>query len=399
MANKGPEIIEETAYAGLAELGEASSPFESFKNLGSSVLDLLFIAVIGLPFAMLRAGLVLDVYILLIVPAGIMAFLSMLTTPLLRLFWQAEEYAPQWLRAIYDFIALLTVGLPYALFWFWEGKIIGSGLILIGSLSLTNAAAGIAFLITTVVGASFIYTIIGRFMPIMGGGVLTTFEKVMRAIDLTFSIWVSYILNVGMYYFIMPSAIAAVAPVSGFLLSIISIDSFKNAVPKTGNTRLRVPITWNIVALLIGLSALAGTYFWVYMVAAVAIYLFMLYVISGNVMWAWYALIAMPMSVPTAYYLGYLTGWLIKLGAPVTVMISMALPSAFLFTMFIVIIFISLLIVYYGLKIGGLWGGIAAGVLAFILFMVFIAVLNAVAGTIDLAAELSQAINYLVSPA
>lgn len=387
-------------YATLAQLSEATSPFESFKNMGRSVVSLFTIAIVGLPFAVGTAGLVLDIYILLLVPAGVMAFASSLTTPLLRLFWRAEEGAQPFLRAVYDYVALLTAGLPYAEMWFWEGKILGAGLMLLSGLSLSSVVYGVAFLVTTMVGASVIYSLIARFMPLVGGGALTVFERVMRTIDFTFSIWVSYAFNITVYLILFgKNALAGVYPVMGFLLSLLSLDAFKSAVPKIGGERIRVPVTWNIVALLIGLSALMGTDFWVYAVAMVVIYLFMLYVISGDPVWAWYAIVAMPMSVPTAYYLGYITKLLLPLSLPVASLIVGAVPLAFVISVLIVLIIMTALLVFFGFSVGGFVGGFVAIFIGIVMFVLMLSVLGAILGAIDLVKEVPNAVNYLVSPA
>jgi len=228
------------------------------------------------------------------------------------------------MRPVYDIFALLTVGLPYSLAWFWEGKILATGLSLLGHI--TNAyflGTAIAYYATAFAFAGFIYTLIGSYRT---KGIFAGFTNVVYAFTFVFSMYAGFILAdiIFFIWMLLPSNIFSfLAPIlsfvklsqfwmtagalGGFILSLLTVDSFRRVVP---NIR-RVPVTWNIMALIIGATGFIGTDFFIYMIVAMAIYMMMLYLISGDGTWLWYTVIAVPSAPAIAYYLGFLTKLLI----------------------------------------------------------------------------------------
>jgi hypothetical protein len=256
---------------------------------------------------------------------------------------------------VYDLFALLTVGLPYSLAWFWEGKILATGLSLLGYL--TNAyylGMAIAYYATAFAFAGFIYTLIGSYRS---KGIFGGFTNVVYAFSFIFSIYMGFIFADIIFYLwtwlsklpvslMVPPVVTAlqfwntVGALGGFILSLLTVDAFRRVVP---NIR-RVPVTWNIMALLIGATAFMGTYFYIYVIIALVIYMMMLYLISGDGTWLWYTVIAVPSAPAIAYYLGFLTKLLIQYTNATTV--ALLLVSAMSFVMmaifFVIVVFIAI---------------------------------------------------------
>jgi hypothetical protein len=258
------------------------------------------------------------------------------------------------MRPVYDIFALLTVGLPYSLAWFWEGKILATGLSLLGHI--TNAyflGAAIAYYATAFAFAGFIYTLIGSFRT---KGIFAGFTNVVYAFSFVFSMYMGFILADIIFFIWMSisnivSFVASIlsfvkfiqfwntaGALGGFILSLLTIDSFRRVVP---NIR-RVPVTWNIMALIIGATGFIGTGFYIYMIVALAIFMMMLYLISGDGTWLWYTVIAVPSAPAIAYYLGYLTKFLIDYTQAFTVAIilltALTIVMLIIFAVIVVII-------------------------------------------------------------
>ncbi len=301
------------------------SPYDAFLNYGQAVIALIMLTVLGNAFAFFEGGLIVAETALLIVPSFFLALLSITTGPFIKPFANAVARTKNFImRPIYDIFALLTVGLPYSLAWFWEGKILATGLSMLGHI--TNAyflGTAIAYYATAFAFAGFIYTLIGSYRT---KGIFAGFTNVVYAFSFVFSMYAGFILAdiIFFIWMLLPSNIFSfLAPIlsfvklsqfwmtagalGGFILSLLTVDSFRRVVP---NIR-RVPVTWNIMALIIGATGFIGTDFFIYMIVAMAIYMMMLYLISGDGTWLWYTVIAVPSAPAIAYYLGFLTKLLI----------------------------------------------------------------------------------------
>jgi hypothetical protein len=311
------------------------SPYDAFLNYGQAVIALIMLTVLGNAFAFFEGGLIVAETALLIVPSFFLALLSMTTGPFVKPFANAVARTKNFImRPIYDIFALLTVGLPYSLAWFWEGKILATGLSMLGHI--TNAyflGTAIAYYATAFAFAGFIYTLIGSYRT---KGIFAGFTNVVYAFSFVFSMYAGFILAdiIFFIWMLLPSNIFSfLAPIlsfvklsqfwmtagalGGFILSLLTVDSFRRVVP---NIR-RVPVTWNIMALIIGATGFIGTDFFIYMIVAMAIYMMMLYLISGDGTWLWYTVIAVPSAPAIAYYLGFLTKLLIDYTQAFTVAI------------------------------------------------------------------------------
>jgi len=311
------------------------SPYDAFLNYGQAVIALIMLTVLGNAFAFFEGGLIVAETALLIVPSFFLALLSITTGPFIKPFASAVARTKNFImRPIYDIFALLTVGLPYSLAWFWEGKILATGLSLLGHI--TNAyflGTAIAYYATAFAFAGFIYTLIGSYRT---KGIFAGFTNVVYAFSFVFSMYAGFILAdiIFFIWMLLPSNIFSfLAPIlsfvklsqfwmtagalGGFILSLLTVDSFRRVVP---NIR-RVPVTWNIMSLIIGATGFIGTDFFIYMIVAMAIYMMMLYLISGDGTWLWYTVIAVPSAPAIAYYLGFLTKLLIDYTQAFTVAI------------------------------------------------------------------------------
>jgi len=299
------------------------SPYDAFLNYGQAVIALIMLTILGNAFAFFEGGLIVAETALLIAPSFFLALLSITTGPFIKPFANAVARTKNFImRPVYDIFALLTVGLPYSLAWFWEGKILATGLSLLGYL--TNAyylGMAIAYYATAFAFAGFIYTLVGSYR---NKGIFGGFTNVVYAFSFIFSIYMGFILADIIFFLwtwlsklpvslVLPPVVTAIqfwysaGALGGFILSLLTIDSFRRVVP---NVR-RVPVTWNIMALIIGATGFIGTDFYIYVIVALAIYMMMLYLISGDGTWLWYTVIAVPSAPAIAYYLGFLTKLLI----------------------------------------------------------------------------------------
>ncbi len=332
------------------------SPYDAFLNYGQAVIALIMLTVLGNAFAFFEGGLIVAETALLIVPSFFLALLSITTGPFIKPFANAVARTKNFImRPIYDIFALLTVGLPYSLAWFWEGKILATGLSMLGHI--TNAyflGTAIAYYATAFAFAGFIYTLIGSYRT---KGIFAGFTNVVYAFSFVFSMYAGFILAdiIFFIWMLLPSNIFSfLAPIlsfvklsqfwmtagalGGFILSLLTVDSFRRVVP---NIR-RVPVTWNIMALIIGATGFIGTDFFIYMIVAMAIYMMMLYLISGDGTWLWYTVIAVPSAPAIAYYLGFLTKLLIDYTQAFTVAIilltALTIVMLIIFAVIVVII-------------------------------------------------------------
>jgi len=392
------------------------SPYDAFLNYGQAVIALIMLTVLGNAFAFFQGGLIVAETALLIAPSFFLALLSMATGPFIKPFANAVARTKNFImRPVYDIFALLTVGLPYSLAWFWEGKILATGLSLLGYL--TNAyylGMAIAYYATAFAFAGFIYTLIGSYR---NKGIFGGFTNVVYAFSFIFSIYMWFILADIIFFLwtwlsklpvslVLPPVVTAIqfwysaGALGGFILSLLTIDSFRRVVP---NIR-KVPVTWNIMALIIGATGFIGTDFYIYVIVALAIFMMMLYLISGDGTWLWYTVIAVPSAPAIAYYLGYLTKLLIQYTNATTVaLILISAMSVVMLAIFVVIVvIIAIPAIATTVSTGPL--GAIAGIVA--LSMAIVGLIIGIAGFISTVISyiqvwvyLSKAYSILIAPA
>jgi hypothetical protein len=408
------------------------SPFDAFINYGQAIVALVMFTVLGNAFAFFEGGLVVAEVALLIAPSFILALLSIVTTPFIKPFANAIarsgttvvvpvgrrkitiRSANYIMRPVYDLLALLTVGLPFSLAWFWEGKILATGLSMLGYLSNGYyLGMAIAYYATAFVITGFLYTITATYV---NKGLLGGFTQVIRAFSLVFSMYLGFIIADIIFFvwawlsqlpisLLLPPIISiisfwqAAGALGGFILSLLTIDSFRRVVP---NIR-RVPITWNIMALLIGATAFMGTYFFVYTIVALAIYMMMLYLISGDGTWLWYAVIVIPSSPAIAYYLGFITMLLLHYTSAAFVAMTLltAMPFVMLAIFIVIIVIIVLPFVAEAFAAGGFVAAIIIAIIVAIISSILAlgAIISTVVSYIQAWLYLGQAYSILIAPA
>jgi hypothetical protein len=214
------------------------------------------------------------------------------------------------------------------------------------------------------------------------------------------SIWlgalVAYIAIANMTGANFVNVLKGIGALGGFILGITSLPIFRKAVPS-----LRyIPLSWNVVIMIIGLSGLAGTGFYVYAIVAVTIYLAMLYVVSRDTSWLWYMLVAVPASPAVAYYLGYVTKLLLAFDG---YLIGQAIAYFVTFAFFIIGLLalgvFDVYIIWNGLKTGSLVITAITVILALFVFVLGVGMLGAIANAISFATFTGEAYKYLIAPA
>jgi hypothetical protein len=143
------------AYASLSAMSQFVSPLSAFSNFGSVVFNLFMLTLMGSVIAPWVGGMIIAIYALLIEPTFIMALVATATAPLLSPASYAVLRANPIVRPIYDFILLLTIGLPYALMWFWEGKVVGISAILLTTVPIGDVGWALVFFLITFFVAGF----------------------------------------------------------------------------------------------------------------------------------------------------------------------------------------------------------------------------------------------------
>ena len=391
----------------LSSISSFASPYEPFINYVKSLAGLLLIATVGSALAFFNGSLLIAALALLIEPLFAMSLLSMLTRPLITPFINAEKKTKNIiLRPFYDYVALLTVGLPYALAWYWEGKILGIGLLLLSNINVNYLGYAIAYLALAFALAGGVMTLIGR-ASTRGLGALGT---VLKSLSFVLSIYIGALIASLIFVWMYGIApFPTIGNVAGFILSILTLREMNKLVPTHG----KVPATWSIIALIIGASALMGFYgIFIAVMVALVIYFAMLYIISGDAMWLWYTVVAVPSAPVVAYYLGYVTKFLLDngglfVGNIIAVSLETSLFIIYLIALIIMVIILIALIIILFFDILLLFILILFGIAILIVFIITLIVFMAMAimtiyglmAMINLPGAISAAYNYLVYPA
>jgi hypothetical protein len=385
------------AYASLSAMSKFVSPLSAFSNFGSVVFNLFMLTLMGSVIAPWVGGMIIAIYALLIEPAFIMALVATVTAPLLSPASYAVFRANPIVRPIYDFILLLTIGLPYALMWFWEGKVVGVSAILLTTVPIGDVGWALVFFLITFFVAGFFMSHTLRYIR---SATVVREMSLVSEFATAMSIWlgalVAYIAIAVMTGANFPSVLKGIGALGGFILGITSLPIFRKAVPS-----LRyIPLSWNVVIMIIGLSGLAGTGFYVYAIVAVTIYLAMLYMVSRDASWLWYMLVAVPASPAVAYYLGYITKLLLAFdGYLIGQAIAYFVTFAFVIIGILALVVFDVYIIWSGLKTGSLVIMFITIILAIFIFVMGIGLLSAIVNAISFASYTSQAYKYLIAPA
>ena len=385
------------AYASLSAMSKFVSPLSAFSNFGSVVFNLFMLTLMGSVIAPWVGGMIIAIYALLIEPTFIMALVATVTAPLLSPASYAVLRANPIVRPIYDFILLLTIGLPYALMWFWEGKVVGISAILLTTVPIGDVGWALVFFLITFFVAGFFMSHTLRYIR---SATVVREMSLVSEFSTAMSIWlgalVAYIAIAIMTGANFGNVLKGIGALGGFILGITSLSIFRKAVPSLKY----IPLSWNVVIMIIGLSGLAGTMFYVYAIVAVTIYLAMLYVVSRDVSWLWYMLVAVPASPAVAYYLGYVTKLLLAFDG---YLIGQAIAYFVTFAFFIIGLLalgvFDVYIIWNGLKTGSLVITAITVILALFVFVLGVGMLGAIANAISFATFTGEAYKYLIAPA
>jgi len=389
--------------ASLSAMSQFISPFNVFTNFGKAVFSLLMFTLLGSVIAPGVGGMMIAIYALLIEPAFIMALVATVTAPLLSPASYAVLRANPIIRPIYDFILLLTIGLPYALAWFWEGKVLGVSAILLTVIPVSYIGWALVFFIITFFVAGFFMSHTMRYVGALAGAKVSGVSSIMSMVgqfSMAMSIWLGALVGYIVIYLMtgtsFPLVVSAIGALGGFMLGIASLSIFRRAVP----SMRYVPVTWNVVAMIIGISGLAGTLFYIYAIVALTIYLAMLYIVSRDPSWLWYMLVAVPASPAVAYYLGYVTKLLLDYGG---YWLGIAIVGFVMFAFFIIAIlaltFLSGYIVWNGLKSGSLVVTVITVIIAIAVFVLFMMAVMDILNAFVFAKWINDAYKYLIAPA
>ena len=393
----------EFTQASLSAMSQYLSPMKAFTDFGRTALALVVFVLAGSVVAPAEGGVVLATYALLIGPLFIMGVVSSLVSPLLRTAGYAVLRTNNYVvRPIYDFLILMTIGLPWSISWFWEGKVLGIAIMFIGKMNLAYIGWAVAFLLFTFFVAGVLYSMAGRytrtavgeyrfFVSLISGGSLAL--SIYAGTVLAYIVFAILSLLAGFNY---GALIYNIGLIGGFLLTIASLDVFKDLAPSTRY----VPLTWNIISMIIGASALAGTMFYVYAMVALTVYLLILYVVSQDGSWLWYALIAVPASPLVAYYLGYITKLVID-GYDFVIAYALSYISGivFIFVVFIVLLYLGYVIVKLGLNTHSVVGVVVSLLVAFTVFYLGLVFLSAIVGLVSFTQFIGEVYQYLIAPA
>ena len=161
---------------------------------------------------------------------------------------------------------------------------------------------------------------------------------------------------------------------------------------------------------IIGASAMMGSYgIFIAVMVALVIYFAMLYVISGNATWLWYTIIAVPSAPAVAYYLGYVTKFLLDeggllVGGIIAGSLETSLFIIYLIAFAIVAIIIIAVLIMLIPEFTFLFFADVFIIIGVIIALVFLAIflfetISLLVPLINLPGSIGAAYNYLVYPA
>jgi len=379
-----------------------------------NALAMVFLAVIAVPVTFGWSAVLIPLLMDLVIPLVILGVISMVSMPLIRM---AVYVKPQntILKPVWDLVLFMTIGLPFALPWWWAGRILAFFLTSISSLtttpttapvcgSVSSFASSIAYTGTATImnavrtsldtimtsprlmlppiywkaGPAFslipnatnliptlntclanltqptnpmgdvglgiglsILTVAGGFLVarlagsrrlggigyyagfVIGAAVVSSLILVVvSSYSITSSIfsclfgWVysgsspTPLFTVGDMFLALSSA--------GLIGMLVLLGMIMQIMLKVPGFPKYVPISWNLVALMIAVSAFAGSLWFLYAMAIVAIYLAMLWLASGDPMWFYYMIIFVPGSFVINNYFATVSAFLITNFSPPT---------------------------------------------------------------------------------
>ena len=259
------------------------------------------------------------------------------------------------------------------------------------------------FFIITFFVAGFFMSHTMRYVSAISGSKVSGVSSIMSMVSqfsTVMSIWLGALVGYVVILFLTGSeflhVVSAIGALGGFMLGITSLSIFRRAVP----SMKYVPITWNVVAMIIGISGLTGTQFYLYAIIALTIYLSMLYVVSRDSSWLWYMLVAVPASPAVAYYLGYVTKILLDYGG---YWLGSAIAYYVMFALGVIavlaLIFLDGYLIWEGLRSGSLIITFITIIIAIAVFVLIMIAIVEILDAIVITSYLGEAYKYLISPA
>ena len=492
----------------LRAYAEFMSPLRVFYSFITPALSMIFVAIGAFPLTFGYSVAIIPVLVLIALPTLVLALIATFTSPLLRVAANVEiRRGPVViLRPLYDVAILLTIGLPYALVWWWTGRLITLFFMILNSvitgapppglqpssismpsmiaISRNVASAMVSalfasnstkpFLSMQVFGinftqwlqsveqwmSGFLSSIVSRVFACMN-----SYTKPMNPqADMAFGFAIEFMVVAGGYILSKTRTIrglgvvnfvAGAAIISTIMASIIllyaligsswnctyavftgksitaafDLGDYINAINDAGALGAliliyfigqtlvksmpgfprRIPLSWNIVILLISASAFAGTMWFAYAMVLVAIYLTFLWLASGDSTWFWYMVVLVPSTYFINLYLAAMSSYLISLFSSASWLINVfvnasAAVFAVLMILFVVLSIVSMLpslaSTVSGLNPVG--GGLAAAIIVIITSLIMIPgiLYNSIISSIyqTIAGNISNAYQLLTSP-
>ena len=392
----------------LKAYAEFISPFTVFYSFAVPAISMLLAAIGAYGVTFGYSVVVVPFLAMLALPMFVLALIATFTAPLLRVAASVEiRRGPVViLRPLYDIVILLTIGLPYALVWWWAGRLIALFFTLLDSVlvgpaalnipfiplpsptmsvlgnavaaAMTNALAtksllGLQFLginATQIVQAieqaaqGFLSAVAGKVLAcvkaysqpvnpsgdvalgfaieffVIAGGYVLSRARVIRGLgSLNFvvgAVIISSLIYMIFYYyasfvsswdcvyavftgqsasvpFTMGDYERAIAAAGGLGTLILIYFIGRSMIRSMPGFPRRVPLSWNIVILLISASAFAGSIWFAYAMVLVAIYLTLLWLASGDSTWFWYMVVLVPSAYFINLYLATVSSYLVGL--------------------------------------------------------------------------------------
>ena len=411
----------------LRAYAEFMSPLRVFYSFITPALSMIFVAIGAFPLTFGYSVAIIPVLVLIALPTLVLAFIAMFTSPLLRVAANVEiRRGPVViLRPLYDVAILLTVGLPYALVWWWTGRLIALFFMILNAVITGAPPPGLqpssvsmpsliaishnlaSIMVSTLVAPNSTKPFLS--MQIFGINVTQILQNIEQWMSGFYSVIASKIstcLSAGgkpanpqldmafgfsLEFFIIASGyvlsrlrvvsglgslnfVAIAAVVSSILASIIlfyaligsawncaysaftgsqvttmfDFGDYINAINDAGALGAliliyfigqslvksmpgfprRIPLSWNIVILLISASAFAGSIWFAYAMVFVAIYLTFLWLASGDSTWFWYMVVLVPSAYFINLYLATMSAYLISLFSSANWLITIVVDAS-----------------------------------------------------------------------
>ena len=491
----------------LRAYAEFMSPLRVFYSFITPALSMIFVAIGAFPLTFGYSVAIIPVLVLIALPTLVLALIATFTSPLLRVAANVEiRRGPVViLRPLYDVAILLTIGLPYALVWWWTGRLITLFFMILNAIITGAPPPGLqpssvsmpsmiiishnfasVFVNALIVSNStkpffsmqvfginftqwlqsieqwmsgFFSSIVSKVNTcisaggkpmnpqadmafgfaieffVIAGGYLLSRSRVIRGLGpLNFvagtAVISTIVASILIFYALIGSAWNCVYSVftGSSITTMFDMGDYINAINDAGALGAliliyfigqslvksmpgfprRIPLSWNIVIMLISLSAFAGTIWYAYAMVLVAIYLTFLWLASGDSTWFWYMVVLVPSAYFINLYLATMSAYLISLFSSANWLITLFVDaSAAVFIVAIiafVVLTVMLLLPSLATTVSGLnplGGGVAAAIIVIVSLLITLpgGLYSAIAPTARIiTGNIANAYQLLTSP-